>query len=97
MKQNRYPILFLTQGQTDKWPPYFDLRTSTLPMAVYFAQSSSLLGICAHAEDLLRDKNYVSFAKERRLVLYCWGEDLNSAQVIEEVKKDGVDGIIYDK
>lgn len=37
MKQKKFPILFLTQGVTKKYPPYHDPRTSSIPMAIYFA------------------------------------------------------------
>lgn len=97
LKQNKYPLLFLTQGQTDKYPPYLDTRTASIPMATYFALSAGLLGINVHAEDLLRDFSLINFVKEHKLVLFCWGEDINHSDVIRSFKEQGVDGVIYDK
>lgn len=45
LKQNKYPVMFLTQGVTSKWPPYHDLRCQGVPMAVHFAVSSGILVI----------------------------------------------------
>ncbi|UYV70618.1 GPCPD1 [Cordylochernes scorpioides] len=116
LKQNKYPLLFLTQGVTERYPPYLDTRTSSVPMAAFFALSMSLLvslarvgqvgesqrvdvaqGINVHAEDLLRECSYISFVKSHKLVLFCWGEDINHSDVVQRLKDQGVDGVIYDK
>ncbi|GFT96818.1 glycerophosphocholine phosphodiesterase GPCPD1 [Nephila pilipes] len=97
LKQNKYPLLFLTQGETDKYPPYLDTRTSSIPMATYFALNTGLLGIDVHAEDLIRDPSHIPFVKDRNLVLFCWGDDINHTDVIRSLKEQGVDGCIYDK
>ena len=97
MKQNRYPLVFLTQGQTKKWLPFKDHRAQTVQMGAYFVLSMGILGINVHAEEFLRERSLISFVKSHRLVLFCWGEDLNKTDLIEELKEDGVDGVIYDK
>ncbi|GIY81252.1 hypothetical protein CDAR_430131 [Caerostris darwini] len=97
LKQNKYPLLFLTQGETDRYTPYLDTRTSSIPMATYFALNTGILGIDVHAEDLIRDPGHISFVKDRNLVLFCWGEDINHSDVIKSLKDQGVDGVIYDK
>lgn len=43
LKQNQYPVLFLTQGETDQWPPYRDARTCSLQAALLFARSAQIL------------------------------------------------------
>lgn len=43
LKQNRYPVMFLNQGETKRYPTYSDLLTQTLDMAVAFAVSNQLL------------------------------------------------------
>lgn len=55
LKQNKYPILFLTQGISQKYPELMDVRCQTTQIAVSFAQSENILvsGIytstgCAH-------------------------------------------------
>ncbi|XP_077486025.1 glycerophosphocholine phosphodiesterase GPCPD1-like [Amblyomma americanum] len=97
LKQNKYPLLFLTQGQTEKYPPYLDTRTSTIHMATYFALCTHILGINVHTEDLLREPSLIGFVKERKLILFCWGEDNNRSETIASLKRKGVDGVIYDK
>jgi len=43
MKQNRYPILFLTQGITERYPTYADPRCHTIQNAVYHATCHDFL------------------------------------------------------
>lgn len=58
-KQNRYPVMFLTLGVTEKYPQYHDPRCNTIESAVSNAYAMELLGIVAHTEDLLRDSSQV--------------------------------------
>ena len=59
MKQNKYPVMFLTQGQTDRYPIYHDPRCMSIKSAVQFATSVDILGVNVHTEDLLRDGSQV--------------------------------------
>lgn len=43
LKQNRYPVMFLTQGITDKYPAYHDPRCQNVPVAVNFAVNMDIL------------------------------------------------------
>lgn len=43
MKQNRYPVLFLTQGVTTRYPSYDDPRCHTIKTAVYHSSCHDLL------------------------------------------------------
>ncbi|KAG8232832.1 hypothetical protein J437_LFUL013372, partial [Ladona fulva] len=97
LKQNKYPVLFLTQGVTTKYPEYHDPRTHTIPMAVHYAVSAGILGINVHSEDILRDSTQVKLARDAGLVVFCWGEDNNDTSTIRYLKELGLDGIIYDK
>lgn len=97
MKQKRYPLLFLTQGKTEKWPAYSDPRTHDVQMAAFTALSMNFTGINAHAEDLLKDRSLISFVKSLNLILFVWGDDLNDKSVIKQLKIDGVDGVVCDK
>lgn len=45
MKQNRYPILFLTQGVTSRYPPLADPRCHTIENAVHHSSSHGFLVI----------------------------------------------------
>lgn len=42
-KQNKYPILFLTQGISDRYPEIMDIRCQTTQIAISFAQSENIL------------------------------------------------------
>lgn len=90
-------MLFLTQGLTKKWQQFKDRRNSCIEMAAYFAQSMQLDGINVHAEDIINDRNLIHFVKSKNLVLFCWGDDLNKTELISQLKKEGVDGVIYDR
>ncbi|XP_054156703.1 putative glycerophosphocholine phosphodiesterase GPCPD1 homolog 2 [Oppia nitens] len=96
-KQTRYPVLFLTQGLTAKWPPFKDYRGSSIEMAAYFAQCVGLEGVNVHAEDIIKDRSLIGFVKSKNLILFCWGDDLNDTKLISELKGQGVDGVIYDR
>ena len=43
LKQNKYPVLFLTQGESEFWPPYDDQLTTHIDYAVLFAKSAEIL------------------------------------------------------
>lgn len=60
LKQNKYPVMFLTQGESQRYPPYKDLRCWSIPLGCKFVQMMELLGINVHTEDLLRDPSLVS-------------------------------------
>ena len=66
-------------------------------MATYLALSNDLYGIAVHAEDILKHRNLIRFVKSKALVLFCWGDDLNDRNTIKNLKKEGIDGAIYDK
>jgi len=97
LKQNKYPVLFLTQGITTKYSDYHDPRTQNIPIAVNFALSIGILGIDVHTEDILRDPSQVALVQSKGLILFCWGEDNNDQATIRYLKNLGLNGIIYDK
>ena len=90
-------MLFLTQGLTKKWVQYENPLNHSIEMATYLAGSTGLYGIAVHAEDILNDRLLIRFVKSKSLVLFCWGDDLNDRELIKNLKKEGVDGAIYDK
>ncbi|XP_005186862.1 glycerophosphocholine phosphodiesterase GPCPD1 [Musca domestica] len=96
-KQNRYPVMFLTIGVTEKYQKYMDPRGNRIETAVFNSLAMELLGIVAHTEDLLRDPSQVNLAKERGLVVFCWGEENNCKDTIKLLKNLGLHAIIYDK
>lgn len=97
MKQNKYPILFLTQGHSEIYPELMDLRSRTTPIAMSFAQFEDILGINVHTEDLLRNPSYIQEAKTKGLVIFCWGDDTNNPENRLLMRQHGIDGLIYDR
>ncbi|XP_014608826.1 PREDICTED: glycerophosphocholine phosphodiesterase GPCPD1-like isoform X2 [Polistes canadensis] len=97
LKQNKYPVVFLTQGVTTKYPTYHDPRCQTIPMAIRHALSSDILGINVHTEDILRDPSQVKLVKDAGLIIFCWGDDNNDTDTIRHLKKLGLHAVIYDK
>ncbi|XP_031779389.1 glycerophosphocholine phosphodiesterase GPCPD1 isoform X2 [Nasonia vitripennis] len=97
LKQNKYPVVFLTQGVTVKYPTYHDPRCQTIPMAMRHAVAADILGINVHTEDILRDPSQVKLVKDRGLVIFCWGDDNNDKDTIQHLKKLGLHAVIYDK
>ncbi|XP_076161631.1 glycerophosphocholine phosphodiesterase GPCPD1 isoform X2 [Ptiloglossa arizonensis] len=97
LKQNKYPVVFLTQGVTSKYPTYHDPRCQTIPMAVRHALVADILGINVHTEDILRDPTQVQFVKDAGLIIFCWGDDNNDKATIQHLKKLGLHAVIYDK
>lgn len=96
-KQNKYPVLFLTQGESKLYPELMDLRSRTTPIAITFAQFENLLGINVHSEDLLRNPSFIKRAKSKGLVVFSWGDDANDADNRKKLREYGVHGLIYDR
>uniref|UniRef100_A0A668A7M3 Glycerophosphocholine phosphodiesterase 1 n=1 Tax=Myripristis murdjan TaxID=586833 RepID=A0A668A7M3_9TELE len=96
-KQNKYPILFLTQGISDIYPELMDIRCQTTQIAMSFAQSENILGISAHTEELLKNLNYIREAQSKGLVVFSWGDDNNDHENRRKLREQGIDGLIYDR
>uniref|UniRef100_A0A3P8URV4 Glycerophosphocholine phosphodiesterase 1 n=1 Tax=Cynoglossus semilaevis TaxID=244447 RepID=A0A3P8URV4_CYNSE len=95
-KQNKYPILFLTQGISERYPEMMDIRCQNTPIAISFAQSENILGISAHSEDLLRTLSHIADAQSKGLVVFSWGDDNNEHENRRMLRERGIDGLIYD-
>ncbi|XP_034555261.1 glycerophosphocholine phosphodiesterase GPCPD1 isoform X2 [Notolabrus celidotus] len=96
-KQNKYPILFLTQGISEKYPELMDIRCQTTQIAISFAQSENILGISAHTEELLKNFSFIGDAQSKGLVVFSWGEDNNDHENRNRLREQGIDGLIYDR
>uniref|UniRef100_A0A665V772 Glycerophosphocholine phosphodiesterase 1 n=1 Tax=Echeneis naucrates TaxID=173247 RepID=A0A665V772_ECHNA len=96
-KQNKYPILFLTQGISDKYPELMDVRCQTTQIAISFAQSENILGISAHTEELLKNLSHIGDAQSKGLVVFSWGDDNNDHETRRKLREQGIDGLIYDR
>ncbi|WAQ99036.1 GPCP1-like protein [Mya arenaria] len=96
LKQNRFPVLFLTQGDTDQYDLYRDKRTHSVIMATEFAIANDLLGVNVMSQLLLKDESLIDYVKSSGLLLWCWGEDNNNAFTINKLRQLKLDAIIYD-
>ncbi|XP_070532631.1 glycerophosphocholine phosphodiesterase GPCPD1-like isoform X2 [Ptychodera flava] len=97
LKQNRYPVMFLNYAETKRYDSFMDERCSNFSKATHWALSQGFLGLSTHTEDFLRDRWLVTAVHDAGLVVFCWGDDNNSADVINDLKKLNVDGVIYDR
>uniref|UniRef100_A0A8D8Y0W6 Glycerophosphocholine phosphodiesterase GPCPD1 n=1 Tax=Cacopsylla melanoneura TaxID=428564 RepID=A0A8D8Y0W6_9HEMI len=97
LKQNKYPVIFLTQGITKRWPQYKDPRCHNVTMGTHHAISASLLGLSVNTEDLLRDDSQVKFVKDSGLMVWCWGIEGNDPANVKHLKRLGVQAVINDK
>lgn len=97
LKQNKYPVMFLTIGQTAKYPRYHDPRCLNIQMAVQHATMAEILGVNVHTEDILKDPSQVKLATEAGLIIFCWGDENADKATIKYLKELGLHGIIYDK
>jgi hypothetical protein len=79
LKQNKYPVVFLTQGVTKKYPPYRDPRTQNIPMAVRYANSAGIL-VSKVLESVFTFENSISVMYV--LICSCW--------LVSHTLKDGL-------
>uniref|UniRef100_A0A0F7Z1M7 Glycerophosphocholine phosphodiesterase GPCPD1 n=1 Tax=Micrurus fulvius TaxID=8637 RepID=A0A0F7Z1M7_MICFL len=96
-KQNKYPILFLTQGKCDTYPELMDFRCRTTAIATSFALFENLLGINAHTEELLKTPSFIDHAISKGLVVFCWGDETNEPENRKKLREYGVHGLVYDR
>lgn len=102
MKQNKFPVLFLTNGVTSKWVPYKDVRCKNTQRSFNYARAEFLHGLVAHAEELTKDMHIVNLlfshtSKTANFLAYSWGEDLNDQEKRKFLSQSGLNGIIYDR
>ncbi|GFR68919.1 glycerophosphocholine phosphodiesterase GPCPD1 [Elysia marginata] len=97
LKQNKYPVMFLHQGQTAIYTQYKDPRASTFGWGINFALSEHLLGLALHTEVLLRDLSLLERCFSHKMVVFVWGDDNNDPNIILKMRNLKVDGVIYDR
>lgn len=101
MKQNTFPVLFLTNGITNK-KRYKDFRTKSTQMSLNYIKSENLHGIVAHSEELSRNLKaqniiYSHSTKSGNFYAYSWGDYLNEQSRRRAISELGIRGIIYDR
>ncbi|KRX83800.1 putative glycerophosphocholine phosphodiesterase GPCPD1 -like protein T05H10.7, partial [Trichinella sp. T6] len=80
IKQNRYPVLFLTQGDNSRYEIYEDWRTWSSDTAVKFAFVHDLAGVAFHSEELLSNIAPYRRALKLNLATFVWGDDLDESR-----------------
>lgn len=98
LKQNMFPVVFLSQAMTDKYDRYMDLRARSVKNGIYFAQAFDLAGI-----DLILDyfmifgKKLVDEINQHDLIARTWGDFGDDICKLEFLKNIGIQCITYDK
>lgn len=93
LKQPRYPVFFLTQAGSKL---YLDSRKNSIPQAIHFAKSISLLGLVVDAQPLLDDPGLIKLIKSSGLLLATYGSLNNEAENVRVQEELGVDAVISD-
>ncbi|KRG06410.1 glycerophosphocholine phosphodiesterase GPCPD1 isoform X1 [Drosophila mojavensis] len=98
-KQNIFPVMFLTQGETKKWQPFSDLRTRNFLAAVNNAQAFELAGTAPHAEDFLGENaaHLLEQARVQGQIIVIWGDDCNSKERVKYFTEIGATATCYDR
>ncbi|XP_032291370.1 glycerophosphocholine phosphodiesterase GPCPD1 isoform X1 [Drosophila virilis] len=98
-KQNLFPVMFLTQGETKKWQPFSDLRTRNFMAAVNNAQAFELAGTAPHAEDFLGENavHMLQQARDLGQIAVIWGDDCNSKERVKYFTEIGATATCYDR
>ena len=78
VKQNRYPVLLLTQGVNTKYPEYADPRTWTIENGSNFVAVAEILGVSAMAEVI--QPSQVQLIKNRDQVIFAWTDAKSDAR-----------------
>lgn len=96
MKQSRFPVMFLSQGMTDKYDRYADIRTRSVTNGVYFAHAFDLVGIDLIAEYYqVAGTELVDFIRTHNLVPRAWGH--LEPETLDFLKNIGLQCITCDK
>ncbi|KAI8823103.1 Glycerophosphoryl diester phosphodiesterase family-domain-containing protein [Fimicolochytrium jonesii] len=94
MKQNHYPVFFLTEGGTMTTT---DIRCNSLVEAVRFASRAGCLGIVTHVGPILEAPALIRAIRESGLLLFTYGGMNNEVGNVEVQRNYGVDAVIVDK
>ena len=96
-KQNKYPVLLLTQGEDSGYEEYIDPRTWSIANGVLFVEMSGLLGLSVRAEALLKYPQRMEKVRQHGQVIFVWTDEQNDRETVQYLKKLGVNGVIYDR
>ncbi|KAJ3049678.1 Glycerophosphocholine phosphodiesterase [Rhizophlyctis rosea] len=94
LKQNQYPVFFLTEGGSSST---YDVRCNSLIEAARFASRSGCLGIVTQVAPIIEAPNLVRAIRESGLLLFTYGSMNNLVENVKLQKAYGVDAVIVDK
>ncbi|XP_017041583.1 glycerophosphocholine phosphodiesterase GPCPD1 [Drosophila ficusphila] len=97
LKQQVFPVMLMSIGDSHIWDPYMDLRTQSYQQAINFAQSAEILGTALHVENFQNNHQLVNLALDLQQVLFLWGNDLQDIHLLEQFRALDVSGLIYDQ
>lgn len=98
LKQNKFPVVFLSQGLTDKYERYQDIRARRIENAIYFAEAFDLVGVDLILDDYMEaGQKLVDFITSRGMIARAWGDVGNDTEKIEYLKSLGLQCVTYDK
>lgn len=97
LKQNKFPVVFLSQGMTDLYERYVDMRTRSVWNGIYFAQAFDLAGIDLIADYYLTlGKKLVHFIKDHNLVARAWG-NMGDSSILDLLRELDLQCVTYDR
>ena len=94
LKQNTYPVLFLTEGGQSIWN--CEPCCNSLQQALYFCKEANLDGIVSNANSILNSPNIVQDILNDKLAILSYGNDNNVFENVRTQIQMGVNGIITD-
>lgn len=98
LKQNTFPVVFLSQAMTDRYKRYDDMRARSVWNGIYFAQAFDLAGIDLIADYYLTlGKKLVDFIKDHNLVARAWGHMGDTKEILEALKALNLQCVTYDR
>ncbi|KAL9055163.1 MAG: hypothetical protein Q9162_003741 [Coniocarpon cinnabarinum] len=94
MKQQDYPVLFITKAGN---VPTGDIRTSSLEQAVHFAKAWGLAGIVSLIKPLQLCPGLVQYIKQHGLAVAAYGTATDDPETVKMLAKAGLDAIITNR
>jgi glycerophosphoryl diester phosphodiesterase len=93
-KQNRYPVLFLSDAVVDRIK--YDDRLNSIEQAISFSKMAGCVGIVLKVQALLQTPGLISFIQNQGMLVYTYGAPNNELSSYLKQRKHGVNGIIVD-
>eukprot|EP01026_Neomeris_dumetosa_P007875 TRINITY_DN12440_c0_g2_i1.p2 TRINITY_DN12440_c0_g2~~TRINITY_DN12440_c0_g2_i1.p2 ORF type:complete len:333 (-),score=52.25 TRINITY_DN12440_c0_g2_i1:179-1177(-) len=93
-RQSEYPVYFLSTGGVGC--EHVDKRRMSLTAAVQVATDFKLDGLVVQTDALLQEQQIMESIKQQGLFIMTYGSSNNSVEVVAQLAKCGVDGLIVD-